>query len=193
MIRALLEIISTVKRRQEETVGHARRNLVRLCPALPTSLSRIKVEDGGERWMGLCLDTHLSSADDGGDNSKELRALAYSLWLKNGSHPSMSDRHSMGIGGGGEFCRHSAWHGLEGNTHIPLFLPPPPPSISLPPSLAPFLSPLFLSEHLIHAWPWATCFRISSSHFFLATLGGSMMIIPILQMVSSRCDLVAVQ
>ena len=29
--------------------------------------------------MGLCLDTHLSSADDGGDNSKELRALAYSL------------------------------------------------------------------------------------------------------------------
>ena len=138
--------------------------------------------------MGLCLDTHLSSADDGGDNSKELRALAYSLWLKNGSHPLMSDRRSVGIGGGGKFCRHSAWHGLEGNTHIFSLS-----SSSSPFSLPSFPSPLFLSEHLIHAWPWATCFLVSSSHFFLATLGGSMMIIPILQTLSSRCDLVAVQ
>ena len=35
MIRALLEIISTVKCCQEETVGHAGRNLVRPWPALP--------------------------------------------------------------------------------------------------------------------------------------------------------------
>ena len=138
MIRALLEIISTVKRCQEETVGHAGRNLVRPCPALPPSLSRIKVENRGERWMGLCLDTHFSSADDGDDNSKELRALAYSLWLKNGSHPLMSDRHSVGTGGGGDFCWHSAWHGLEVNIHT-FFLSPPPSSLSLSPSLSSLL------------------------------------------------------
>lgn len=115
---------------------------------------------------GALLRYTLSSADDGDDNSKELRALAYSLWLKNGSHRLMSDRHSMGIGGGGEFCRHSAWHGLEGNTHI----------FSLSSSSSPFyLSPSlfpFLPRSSVPFWAPNTCLALGYmfSHFLLSFL-----------------------
>lgn len=100
----------------------------------PPSLSSIKVEEAAERWTGLYLDIHLSSADDGDDNSKELCALADSLWLENGSCSLMGDGYPMAVWRGGGFCQCSTWQQLEDNT---LFLLPFPSSPLLLLSLSP--------------------------------------------------------